>query len=406
MKAIAWQALQMFGEISTGGKIFNAMMCRDVDRPWEIMLHWWNKADGAEAVRLKLHPLTPNRYKLELLNIYRAGQNGSLYLPDLTAEEKETFKLFSASVEFEDDIARFEWKRQDNQALEKFTLRSSKLDLEVTPVRCETWADFKNWASSAKKDHHAVMFRGHGSSKFRLCTTLARAGRTRLERYVNDTLDEFRQHCEAIFQQRFDTSNGHDFSTLLALAQHHGLPTPLLDFTSSPYIAAYFAFADALQLAHNDDPEALIRIYGLTEQFELVSTLANVGVAGCSPYVSPLAVSARYNPRLYVQQGKFVITNVADLEGFLCGAEGHVNQNFMVAVDIPASEAVTALQDLRYMGLTASSLFPGLDGVCTMLKQAMHFPTSSTPSPGLPVAPATTPSTQTEELAVTKPEPV
>ena len=39
------------------------------------------------------------------------------------------------------------------------------------------------------------------------------------------------------------------------------------------------------------------------------------------------------------------------------------------AIDIPASERRTVMQDLALMGITEGSLFPGLDGACLQLKE-------------------------------------
>jgi hypothetical protein len=43
----------------------------------------------------------------------------------------------------------------------------------------------------------------------------------------------------------------------------------------------------------------------------------------------------------------------------------------LFAADVPASAAAEALNDLAFMGLTASTLFPGLDGVGRMTKLNM-----------------------------------
>jgi hypothetical protein len=212
---------------------------------------------------------------------------------------------------------------------------------------------------------------------------------------------------EALLGERIDLNNGDDYSMLFGLAQHHGLPTPLLDLTSSPYVAAFFAFADALESSAVRPDVTHVRVYGFTYELLGGTSTPVVTVPYFKPYVSTLMISPRNNPRLYAQQGQFLVTNVADVESFICDMELKSDRKFFIAADIPVSCAVDALEDLAFMGLTAATMFPGLDGVCRMMKHAMSFKRGAVPLPPKPTdGESEKPNRLEANLIESKPNPV
>ena len=97
-----------------------------------------------------------------------------------------------------------------------------------------------------ERDHkRGWLFRGHRCTTWRLETSLERAARrcgVPQADYERSVWREFRRHAHAYLPRVPLESNTLEW---LALMQHYGAPTRLLDFTESFWIALYFAFEDA-----------------------------------------------------------------------------------------------------------------------------------------------------------------
>lgn len=90
-----------------------------------------------------------------------------------------------------------------------------------------------------------VCFRGHRLVQWRLESTLARHRKIppneRTTHELDEMIDNFIVNLTSIgIQLPFSQS---DRRSRLEFARHYGIPSPLIDFSSSPYVAVFFAFS-------------------------------------------------------------------------------------------------------------------------------------------------------------------
>lgn len=218
-----------------------------------------------------------------------------------------------------------------------------------------------------KEKQPGLIFRGHDSNKFNLRTTFHKSGRRDLVRYATEDIPTLARYISPVTRRTYDLNSAFEFGELLNLAQHHGFPTPLLDWTESPFVAAYFAFHPVLK--NSDKVDNHVRIF----IFDAESWIAKHGIAAsiheARATFSVPVFNSRDNNRALPQQSVVTFSNVYDIEVFIKYHSGVDKIDYLTIIDIPTVERDVAMKDMEYMGITASSLFPGLDGACHALRE-------------------------------------
>lgn len=274
--------------------------------------------------------------------------------PDRTLTEKDKREVrFSITR----SGAQHELTLIENGTESRFTLSPLNVSQRVQPEKLSSWKEFMDWASATKNDSRATIFRGIARSGYSLKTSFHRKGRVDLDRYQGFDLPTFTDLAETIGGLRFEGDTG----AIWGFAQHHGFPSPLLDWTASPFIAAYFAFYERLESGGLEDDEP-VRIYSLDGDFVSGNQPPSVLMVDAFPRVWIFKPNSKGNQRLVFQQGFFLHSNVIDVEAYLLDLSKNVKRPILKAVEMPSSIAADALDQLSYMGISHLSLFPGLDG--------------------------------------------
>ncbi len=182
-------------------------------------------------------------------------------------------------------------------------------------------------------------YRGHSNSSWSL---LPKAGRSKVMS-KNEKLHFESWKRRAVEYIRFSPNDGWDW---LSVAQHHGFPTRLLDWSTNPLIAAYFAAN-----AHND-------LDGAIYAFQPNSYVKRENIHPLEYEGLSLFRPTAYASRISRQSGVFTIHGPPDKKMVLGGSYGKIKK-----FEVPACIKSDLLLDLDHFGINVASIFPDLDGL-------------------------------------------
>jgi FRG domain len=147
-----------------------------------------------------------------------------------------------------------------------------------------------------------------------------------------------------------------------ALGQHFGLATPLLDWTRSPFAAAYFAFEELAA-----DPTDHRVVYGLDRsavQQKNQELTESVSIErGRPPTLEFVESMTDENQRLVSQGGLFTRAPIfKPVEQWVAQAFETSGEPILLRIEIPDADRLVSLRALNRMNINHLSLFPDLTG--------------------------------------------
>jgi hypothetical protein len=263
-----------------------------------------------------------------------------------------------------------ESKKDKNSSIKKIPLKS--------------WEEFEDAIEEEYQSHEELkksypkvpnlLFRGQKNACWPLETTL--------ERYVRDkkvtkreySQEEYLNILKAIKPAINSLANKPEFEKFsndplakepsyyefMIYIRHHGFPSPLLDWTRSPYVSGYFAFNDS-----KDEMDEDVAIYSFLEK-ELWFKSASSN----TPQILGLGSDVVAHKRHYQQQGEYTVCFIEPTgSGFVYGNPNNRiftshekvtfgdSQDFLRKYIIPSTERKKVLRKLDLMNINAFSLF-------------------------------------------------
>jgi hypothetical protein len=251
-------------------------------------------------------------------------------------------------------------------------------------IRLNDWDEFEKKINELEASHRNLgpgfssthLFRGQRDANWKLQTTLERyadkkyslleyyrltlTAQPQIETFTESSwiipsYEEYEEWLREHEQLWFSDYKAYEY---LAYLRHHGFPSPLLDWSRSPYVAAFFAFRE------ESAPSQEVAVY-VYQEYVRGGKVTSSG----APFITCLGPNVRSHKRHYLQQSQYTFcTNsisgefhYVDHEIVVSRNESH--QDLLFKYILPSSERAKALSRLNLMNINAFSLLGSEDSL-------------------------------------------
>lgn len=252
-----------------------------------------------------------------------------------------------------------------------------------------------------RKKNHTLFFRGHANEHYSALPAIFRpiAKSTPPEKYIDKESQLFHNmimQCPDEFKHLVST-----FDHLVKM-QHYSLPTRLLDITTNPLVALYFACFELNDEGYNGEvliyqiPNDEIKFYN-SDTVSVISNLAQIDnefdkeninhrekfvhiIKNEKPYFLNKIIESdltrvvcvqpkQDNKRIIKQSGAFLLFGMGD--EFKKNTSAKIPSTYVLKeynITIPNKNKEQLLASLEYLAISEATLFPEIDNVAKFLK--------------------------------------